>query len=171
MTSDRLGTCNQPLFLPWENDSYLFKGKTHFVLLSQRMKPIFFFFFLVVNLSTTLFSTFVCAHLSRLTEFMFESPLFLLLPLFCLGPYPWHMEVPRLGVQSELQQPAYTTATATWDLSCLFNLHHSSWQCRIPYPLNKARDQTRILMDVNQICFCGATMRMRPLYLSCKQNI
>ena len=25
------------------------------------------------------------------------------------------MEVPRLGVQSELQLPAYTTATATWD--------------------------------------------------------
>ena len=22
--------------------------------------------------------------------------------LFSLGPYPWHMEVPRLGVQSEL---------------------------------------------------------------------
>ena len=23
-----------------------------------------------------------------------------------LGPYPWHMEVPRLGVESELQPPA-----------------------------------------------------------------
>ena len=27
------------------------------------------------------------------------------------------MEVPRLGVESELQLPAYTTATATQDLS------------------------------------------------------
>ena len=27
-----------------------------------------------------------------------------------LGPHPLHMEVPRLGVQSELQLPAYTTA-------------------------------------------------------------
>ena len=27
-----------------------------------------------------------------------------------LGPLPRHMEVPRLGVQSELQPPAYTTA-------------------------------------------------------------
>ena len=27
------------------------------------------------------------------------------------------MVVPRLGVDSELQLPAYTTATATWDLS------------------------------------------------------
>ena len=32
-----------------------------------------------------------------------------------LGPHPWHMEVPRLGVKSELQLPAYTTATVTPD--------------------------------------------------------
>ena len=36
-----------------------------------------------------------------------------------LGPYPWHMEVPRLGVAWELQLPAYTTATATLDPSCI----------------------------------------------------
>ena len=31
---------------------------------------------------------------------------------FCLlGPHPRHMEVPRVGVKSELQLPAYTTAT------------------------------------------------------------
>ena len=35
--------------------------------------------------------------------------------LFCfLGLHPCHMEVPRLGVKSELQLSAYTTATATW---------------------------------------------------------
>ena len=28
-----------------------------------------------------------------------------------LGPHLRHMEVPRLGVESELQSPAYTTAT------------------------------------------------------------
>ena len=27
------------------------------------------------------------------------------------------LDVPRLGVESKLQLPAYTTATATWDLS------------------------------------------------------
>ena len=32
---------------------------------------------------------------------------------FLLGPHPQHMEVPRLGVESELQLPASTTATAT----------------------------------------------------------
>ena len=36
-----------------------------------------------------------------------------------LGSHLWHMEVPRLGVKSELQLPAYTTATATPDLSRL----------------------------------------------------
>ena len=35
---------------------------------------------------------------------------------FCfLGPHSQHMEVPRLGVELELQLPAYTTATATLD--------------------------------------------------------
>ena len=31
---------------------------------------------------------------------------------FFLGPHPWHVEIPRLGVRSELQLLAYTTATA-----------------------------------------------------------
>ena len=34
-----------------------------------------------------------------------------------LGPHPQHREVLRLGVESELQLPTYTTATALWDLS------------------------------------------------------
>ena len=35
-----------------------------------------------------------------------------------------HMEVSRLGVQLELQPPAYTRATASRDLSHVCNLHH-----------------------------------------------
>ena len=61
------------------------------------------------------------------------------------------MKVPRLGVKSELQLPAYTTDTAMQDLSHLCNLHHSSWHRRIPNPLSKARDRTRILLDSSQI--------------------
>ena len=34
--------------------------------------------------------------------FFFLSFVFLLLLLLFLGPLPWHMEVPRLGVESEL---------------------------------------------------------------------
>ena len=70
-----------------------------------------------------------------------------------LGLHMWHMEVPRLGVKSELQLPAYTTATATWDPSHVFDLHHSSWQCQILSPLSKARDTTCILMDIKSDSF------------------
>ena len=49
-----------------------------------------------------------------------------LLHFFLLQLHPWHMEVPRLGVESEWQVPAYTTATATQDPSCVFDPHHSS---------------------------------------------
>ena len=68
-----------------------------------------------------------------------------------LGPHPWYLEVPRLRVKLELQLPAYATATATSDTSRVFNLYHSSWQCRILNPLNEARDQTHILMDPRQV--------------------
>ena len=68
-----------------------------------------------------------------------------------LGPHPQHMEVPRLGVELELLQLAYTTATATQDLSHVCNLHQSSQQCQILNPLSKAMDQTRILTDTSQV--------------------
>ena len=57
------------------------------------------------------------------------------------------MEVPRLGVELELQLLVYTTATATWDLSHVCDLHHSLWQHQILNPLSEDGDWTRILMD------------------------
>ena len=59
--------------------------------------------------------------------------------------HPRHMDVSRLGVESEIQLPAYTTATVSWDPSHICNLHHSSWQRRILNPLSKARGQTCVL--------------------------
>ena len=56
------------------------------------------------------------------------------------------MEVPRLGVQSELQLPGYITATAMPDPSYIFDLHHSSHQRQVLNPLSKAMDQTHNLM-------------------------
>ena len=38
-------------------------------------------------------------------------------PLFFLQAHLWHMEVPGLGVKSELQRLAYDTTKATPDLS------------------------------------------------------
>ena len=39
-------------------------------------------------------------------------PFFFFFFLVFLGPHSWHMEVPRLGVKSELQLPTYAAATA-----------------------------------------------------------
>ena len=69
------------------------------------------------------------------------------------------MEVPRLGVESDRscshwpapELLAYTTATATWDVSHVFDLHHSSRHHQILNPLSEAMNQTYILLDPNQV--------------------
>ena len=71
---------------------------------------------------------------------------------FFLGLHPRHMEVSRLGAESEMWPLAYATAIATQDPSHVCNLKHSSRQCRILNPLRQARDQTCILTDASQIC-------------------
>ena len=73
-----------------------------------------------------------------------------------LGSLQQHMEIPRLGVELELQLPAYRTTTATPDLSRVYNLHHSSRQHQIPNSLSKARDWTRVLLDMNWVGHCWA---------------
>ena len=60
----------------------------------------------------------------------------------------------RLRVESELQPPAYTIATATQDPSHVCNLHRSSRQSRILNPLSEARDQTCVFRDPSRVCFC-----------------
>ena len=62
-----------------------------------------------------------------------------------VGPRLCHMEVPRLGVKSELQLSTYAPATATLDQSRVCDIHPSSWQHWILNPLSEASDQTRIL--------------------------
>ena len=68
---------------------------------------------------------------------------FLLFVLFFLALQVQHMEVPRLGVESELK----LLATATLDLSHVCNLCHSSGQWWILNPLSKAGNQTWIPID------------------------
>ena len=81
------------------------------------------------------------------------------------------MEVPRLGVESELQPPAYTIATATPDLGCVSDLQCSLRQHRILNPLSWARNRTCALM--------GKRLRLGLLllghygnsYLFCFENL
>ena len=61
------------------------------------------------------------------------------------------MEVPRLGVQSELKPPAYVTVIATWDTSRVCDLHHSQ-QHQVLNLLGKARDRNHDLMDPSRVC-------------------
>ena len=70
------------------------------------------------------------------------------------GLHLWHMEIPRLGVESDSCWPQLQPQQ---DLSCICNLHHSSWQCWILNPLSVARDQTCILVHASQFRFRWAT--------------
>ena len=98
-------------------------------------------------------------------QFSYSSVLSLVF-LFCfcfiLGPNPQHMEVLRLGVESELYLLAY--ATSTPDPSCIRDLHHSSWQRQILNLLSRAKDQICTLIDTSQIDFC-CTTRGTPSFI------
>ena len=62
-----------------------------------------------------------------------------------LGPHLMHMEVPRLGVESELYPLAYTTATVMPDPSHVCDLHLSSQQRQVLNPLSKTGIQAASL--------------------------
>jgi len=68
-----------------------------------------------------------------------------------------HMEIPRLGVKTELSLLAYTTAIAMPDPSPVCELHLSSQQRWILNPLNEARERTCVLTDATQIHFHSVT--------------
>ena len=69
-----------------------------------------------------------------------------------------YVEVPGLGVKSEPQLLAYSTATVMWESSSICDLHHSSQQCQILNPLSESKDWTHIHMDTSQVCYHWATI-------------
>ena len=115
------------------------KDKTTFTFFSLHL-----LFFTAISLIIELISLFIYFALYLYSSFVV---------VVFLGPHPWQMEVPRLGVESELRQLAYATVTATRDPSCICNLHHNSWQRQILNPLREAHNQTRILMDISWVCY------------------
>ena len=74
------------------------------------------------------------------------------------------MEVSRVGVELELQLPAYARAKAMPDLSRICDLHRSSRLHRILNPLSKARDRTHNLKVPSWICFHCATLGTPHLF-------
>ena len=81
-------------------------------------------------------------YLNKLLGFFFSFFLFLV-----FRAAPSHIEVPRLGVELELQLLAYTIVIATPDLNFVLDLHLSSQQPWVLNQLNEARDQIHILTD------------------------
>ena len=77
--------------------------------------------------------------------------LLLLFVFVFLGPHLLHTAVPRSGVKSELQLPAYTTAIATPDPSHVCDLHHS------PNSLSRASDGTASLRILAGVRYHRAT--------------
>ena len=112
------------------------KIKTTSVFLHVKCLLAFLIFFIVIKL-------YIFNSSSSFLSFFFSV---------FLGPHPWHMEVPRIGVQLELLPLAYATDTAMQDLSHVCNLPNSSQQCRILNPLKEARDRTRDLLDASWVC-------------------
>ena len=78
---------------------------------------------------------------------LFYSPSDHFFFFFHFMPAVKHMEVPRLGIKSELQLQAYVTDTVMPDPSHVCDLCHSLWQHEILNPLTEARDQICIFTD------------------------
>ena len=95
--------------------------------------------------------------------FLYSGSFSLSLSCF-LGPYSWHMKVPRLGVEFELQLPAQATVTATQDLSHNCGLHHSS---------RRGQGSNSVLVDNSRLHFCCATTGtpLHPESLCCEANV
>ena len=74
------------------------------------------------------------------SQFSKEVFIFIFYSILFLPPHLWHVKIPRLGVESELQLQAYTAAMATLNLSHVCDLYHTLWQCQVLNPLSKARD-------------------------------
>ena len=94
----------------------------------------FFFFFFLVSKNPLSSPTPILSILGPSNWVYWSFYIFMLcFVLFCFVflPQVWHMEVPRLGAESELQPTAYATATAMSDQSTVCDLCHSSRQCQI----------------------------------------
>ena len=117
------------------------------------------------------FSTNVCSDISSnsigapfLLKKLFNS---LFLSFFEFRATHTAYGIPRPGVKLELWLPAYATATATQDPSCICDLHHSSQQHQILNPLSEARDRTHNLLVPSRIHFRCAIDGNASVYVFC----
>ena len=141
MSHDR----NSPIFTFWIN-CYTVSYSAYTILNSHWSAQMFEFLHILANTCYFLFLLllllFNCSYpngyevVSYCVFFVF---------FFFLGSHLWYMEVPGLGVESELQLPAYATATKMQDLRGICGLHCSLRQSQILTPLSETRDWIHFL--------------------------
>ena len=137
------------------------------------------------TLETLMLITSISVCLLPPTGYSLHShPFFFFFPFFCvLWLNPRHVEVPRIGVESELQLQAYTTATATPDPSHIYHLCHSftsltywakprikcasSW---IPVWFLTAEPQWELFIPFLPLCYMLATPEVGQLLLTAKKT-
>ena len=98
--------------------------------------PAFFFYCFLSSSCCSKLPCFIVSFLFYLILFIY---------LFILGLHPWHMEGPRLGIQSELQLPAYATATAKQDPSCILRPTPQLMAMPDPHPTERGQGSNRCL--------------------------
>ena len=88
---------------------------------------------------------------------IYRVTVYLFICLFSLlGPHLWYMEVPKLGVESELQLPAYTTATATRALSHITTYTIAHGNVGSPTPWERAGiEPTSSWILTSRVCYTG----------------
>ena len=99
---------------------------------------------------------------------MFRDEIFIFFFFFFFGvwSHPRYIEVPRLGIESELKLLAYAIATAMPDLSHISNLHPSSWKQWILThwagsgikPTSSWILATHTIRDTSQVWYCWDSM-------------
>ena len=89
--------------------------------------------------------------MSRFQTTELQNTKFVLCVCFVVWLHLQYTEVPRLGVESELQLLVYASTTATLDPSHIWKLRHSLQQCQILNPLSKAWDWTYILTETSWV--------------------
>ena len=113
----------------WETHSVNNRGEKQSTIYTHNFKGLFTSknnlsgFSYSLGMKQNCFVSFIFKNLHPFSGFfLFLSFLFLFIYLFCfLGLHPWHMEVLRLGVQSELQLLAYAIGlwpTLTYAATC-----------------------------------------------------
>ena len=122
------------------------------------LKFLYLFLSLLSHIWYAFSSNLVIKYIEYIGNILITICYYLFLFFSFLGPHLWHMEVPRLGVESELQLPGSAKAIAMCDSSRGCDLYHSSLQHWIPNPQSTARNRTCILMDTTQLHFHSATM-------------